>query len=377
MYIFHQIISIYFNKLESNSDNKFYKILFDMFIEKKYSIHEKYLCLNEQLSNIFLTEKMKDEFLGIFGKFQKTYLAINKFNYIIRHKKSVIVVENDLSLNPISEKDKNIIVIYQDNNKYLFHIRDIIKLINNCIGHSNDFFSFPLSIKNPYNNVILTKSSLYNIYFFMKFKTLYFSELLHKFFLCNFDLTNYFEKNIYFLRKYSIEDNIKNYSTSRLYMYTCEMLYEYNNNNTYRFNKIEIDSEFSHEKIVQIMKPYLNLYFISKYSLLQIDKTNATKKLKKKLGEFYRFNPLFGRKMIEISNKDDFVKQPRINATYYFVEKHIQFYKNQSTIDFLDSHKSVKEEIENEPAEYNQIMNEESDENEEFYDDRYEDEDSV
>jgi hypothetical protein len=117
-----------------------YQIFFEVFSKKKYSIKEKYLFVKKTLENIFLTEAMKNEFLELFQKIQQKFLTIQRFIYQIKYKTAQIVVENDLSLNPISEKDKNVIVIYQNHNKYLFVIRDMIQMIEKYITHSQFFF---------------------------------------------------------------------------------------------------------------------------------------------------------------------------------------------------------------------------------------------
>ena len=56
------------------------------------------------------------------------------------------------------------------------------------------FFSEPLPSKNPYNNLPLTKSNLYNIYFFIKFNTNIYDDLLFKFFHCDFNMTIFYKK---------------------------------------------------------------------------------------------------------------------------------------------------------------------------------------
>ena len=63
--------------------------------------------------------------------------------------------------------DKNEFCLFQENNKYLFTIQDLIKIIHNSIANTSNFFNNPLAIKNPYNNMLINKSTLYNIYFFI------------------------------------------------------------------------------------------------------------------------------------------------------------------------------------------------------------------
>ena len=144
-----------------------------------------------ELNNIFLTEQQKEDFINIFCKIQKMYFALSRFAYIYRYNKAKVVVDTDLCLNKIDINNKNSICLFQEKNKYYFRINDLINIINNALSNSPDFFSVPLVIKNPYNNVPFNKSTLYNIYFNIMSKTYIVSELIHKFFLTNFDINKF------------------------------------------------------------------------------------------------------------------------------------------------------------------------------------------
>lgn len=343
MNTFHKISLNICEQMKDNVNTPLYKIFFEIFAsKKKYSIQEKYFFLKRKIiENIFLNEIMKDEFLELFQKIQQKFLCIQRFIFTIKYKKAKIVVENDLSLNPISENDKNVIVIYQNNNKYLFNIRDIIQLIEKSITHSEYFFSKPLICKNPYNNLILNKSTLYNIYFFMRFKTLYFSEILHHFFLCNFHLNEFHEKNYTLVRNTAIYDFFKNESSLHyLKRYILEMLDEYND--MYTFNKIEIHHEFPLKKLVEIMKPYLKIYLISKYSLLNLEKVDAKILLHDKLLRLQENTPSFGRKICKFEYANQWLQEKK-TMNFYFVDDHISFYE-ESNDEFLLSHSILKKE---------------------------------
>ena len=346
MEIYSELIKKYFEKLEKKkSFNSPYfsviKLFFEVFCLKKCSFKEKYDFLRNTLDNIFLSNEITSQILNIFSFIQKYYFALLRFKFILIFKKSKIVVDNDLSLNPILEKEKFIMVIHQKNSKYLFHIRDLLHIINSSIGHSDYFFSAPISVKNPYNNTIFKKSILYNIYFFMKFNTNYFSELFHQFFICNFDLSDFFIQNTNLLRKYAIQDYLKNSTEGNLLMDIEEMLEDFNYDN--RNFKIIIDPDFPNKKIVEVMKPYVNLYISSKYSYLNSEKVNAQKQLTRKLKEFNTFNPNFGRKIIKINY--EFNKKNKDEIEILFVDDYLPFHKNKiNNNDLLLSHSFLKNE---------------------------------
>jgi hypothetical protein len=180
-----------------------------------------------------------------FCKIQKTYYAFIKLGYFYKFNSSKIIVNKDMALNEINLNDKNIICIYQLNYRYLFNINDILKVIQNSLTNSDMFFIIPLTIKNPYNNIPFNKSTLYNIYFFIKFNTNIYSDLFFKYFNENFNLKNFFNKYEHILREISIENFVKNSPNKILHKEIIKMIDNYNNSYTENTYKIFIDKEFS------------------------------------------------------------------------------------------------------------------------------------
>jgi hypothetical protein len=181
----------------------------------------------------------------------------------------------------------------------------------------------------------------------MKFKTMFFSELLHQFFLCNFHLSNFFDKNSYLLRNYAIKDYFKNTSEEYLINDIHDMISEFNQK--FKLNKIRVDPDFPDKKYLEILKPYLKLYLITKYSLLYLDKINAKKQLDKKLLNFHFFNPNFGRKIVKINfpsnkkfglkkeNEIEKDKEHNNRIETIFIDEHLPYHKNKKST-FLNSH---------------------------------------
>jgi len=122
------------------------------------------------------------------------------------------------------------------------------------------------------------------------------------------------------------------------------MINTYNYNNYYN-NTICIHTSFPKKLLVDIMRPYLLLYYIYNYSLIQ-KKSYSKDLLFKKLNELYQFNPNFGRKIIKVQSH--FLENENINinknkkykniCTYN--HHHICFYQESNT--FLTSHLSDK-----------------------------------
>jgi len=339
MNTFFLIIQKYF-KITNNTLqnlNSLQKIIYFMFTcKKEYSLKIKFKYFIDEINNIFLTEEQKDDFINIFCKIQKTYLALSKFAYIYKYKKAKIVVDFDLCLNPIDINNKNTICLFQKKYKFYFKINDLINIIDTALSNSPNFFSDSLISKNPYNNVPFNKSTLYNIYFNIREKTYIIPELIHKFFLCDFNL-NKFEKEFeYLIREHAIQKYIKNSDTDTLYNSILTMIASYNYTT---INIIKIHQNFPKKQLVNIMKPYLHLYYLYKYSLIVTKKETSKNILYIKLNSFYMFNPAFGRQQIKVQSI--FSKNKKIYKNIYtYNDKHISFYKDSKT--FLTSHLSDK-----------------------------------
>jgi hypothetical protein len=70
---------------------------------------------------------------------------------------------------------------------------------------------------------------------------------------------------------------------------------------------IIIDDKFPQERLVSIMKPYLNLYLRAEYSLDKQVRMKSRHILKKKLTAFYDYNSCFGRKIIGFQTMNHFL----------------------------------------------------------------------
>jgi len=341
------------NYYENNIDifSTLYTFSFLMFIQKTYSIQNKFKFLNEALENIFYTHAIKECFLNNFNKIQRTYNVFSRLAFLHKYKKAKIMVNTDLIMNEIKENDKYVFCLFQDNYKYLFNIHELVKIIHNSIGNSCHFFSNPKPIKNPYNNIMLKKSTLYNIYFFIKNKTILNAELFHYFFKTNFDLTKFVIKYQYLLRNFSIKNYLTNSTKNTICDIINSMIENYNSDVHFRKHQIIIDDTFPKDLLIKIMRPYLELYITSQYSLLYNDRIQCKKLLKKRLIAFNKFNPLFGRKIykkplnfFDIFNNSSTVAT-NTNRIYSFEynSKHIDFFeteKNKDKTSFLDNHTS-------------------------------------
>ena len=324
---------------ESHVKNNFsslQSILFYMLYKQEYSIKNKYDFFFKTLQNIFLQSKDREEFINDFYRIQKTYVALSKLAQTHRFKKAKVMVDTDLSMNPITLKSRYTFCLIQNNNKYLFNVMDLINIINTNLSNSPMFFLEPLISKNPYNNIPFNKSSLYNIYFHIREKLTILPELFHKFFLLNFDLKEFSREYEYLIREHAINNFVNNSISSVLISNINIMIKNYNVRQRDKY-KIHVDSNFPKKVFINIFKPYLKLYLTQKYSLIKMKRYTSKILLENKLKKFSKFNTLFGRKHVEMKYYFDKNgnKKSKISKVS-FNDKHLSFYHKETN--FMSSH---------------------------------------
>lgn len=340
-----------FSSIKNDNNNRIdniFKILFSTIMINNLSIKDKFIFFKQSLDNFYIRNHNKEnEFIEYFCKIQKTYYALNRLVYNYKYKTAEIVVNTDMCMNELNINDKCIICILHNNSKYLFHINDLIKIINSNLTNSYSFFSDPKCIKNPYDNIPFNKSTLYNIYFYIKFKTTYSPDLFIRFFLANFNLTLFKNYNEHLLREYIITNYVYKSPSNILVNEIKKMVMYFNKYCAECFikGKIIIDKEFPKDKLIKIMQPYLLLFVKSDYSFLRKNREDAIELLHKYLLRFHYYNPQFGRKKYKIIvNTTNDYKKRVAGKIVEFDDKHIQFNNIEiQNTNFLSDHLNYEE----------------------------------
>jgi hypothetical protein len=328
-----------YNYKPSNNIPYILKIYFSM-LEHGKVYKSRQLFFYEQFKNQLISS-YRDEFEYLFNKIQRHYYILVRFVNMCKYKKANIIVNTDLQLNEINEKDRFVISILHCGKKYLFKVQEIIKHINTLLTNSPGFFASPKQIKNPYNGTPFTKSTLYNIYFYVIFNTNMQIEIFHKFFLNHFNINLFEIDNEPMIREYAIRDYINNSTTTVLSEHILNMLDEFNLDCEYNRsqNRIIIDRNFPKNKLVKIMKPYLKLYFSSLYSLNIVKQRYCRNLLYKKLILFNTYNIRFGMRIVKAERVvPEKIGDPvKINIVHCFSEEHIK-YCNIKIENFMKNH---------------------------------------
>jgi len=243
---------------------------------------------------LFFGNERINNTLDCFQKSQRIYHGFSKLARIFKYKRSTVKVEYDLYLNPINKEHKNSLLIYQDGCKYWFTLTDLINIIVNSITNTCNFFSKPLECKNPYNNLVFSKAILYNIYFHVKHSNLKMPTVLNQYFACDFDLKLFEIENEFLIREHSILRYINKSPIDLLVKEIDEML------KIYTRKRIKYHEDFPKDELVEIMRPYLYLHCLCKYSIEGLEIRNASYALLfNKLMEFQKKSPSFGRKIFK------------------------------------------------------------------------------
>ena len=266
------------------SDDWFSKSIFASFCNTN-----KFKFLETAMKNPFLTSH---DYIETFSLYQRVYHAFAKLISVIRFRRARIVIDADLCLNPISADTKHVICIRQGSGRYLFLINDLIKIIQSSIANSQSLFSMPKPAKNPYTNIPFNKSTLYNIYFFIMFRTLYRPELLFLYFKYHFNLRRFATVNEHILRDFAINEHVETSDIATLHTEIIDMLSI--------CNVLDIHEDFPPDTLVRIMKPYLYLWLITQYSLIGVHQNFANRRFRNLLSQFMLHNPKFGRKIITV-----------------------------------------------------------------------------
>lgn len=325
--------SVYENLLPQSERRGVEKVFFTIYItELKVCFRSKFAFLNKVLENMFINDETRERFMVYFTKIQRTYHVLAKFAYRWRHKTTPLLITKDVYLNALTENEPRVFSVVQNKKKYLFALTDLVNILNTSLGNNFFFVAEPLACKNPYNNLPFNKSTLYNIYFFIKRTDFIMPTMFHQYFLSNFNLRKYAEQNDDLIIEYAIKQFTIHSDVEELFYEITNML----ESDKYG-RKIKIDPEFPKEKLVDIMRPYLELYYKSTYTVNEAKRSNYITEYYKKIKLFHAFNKHFGNKTFTRASKTKnfFSGAPKFVAT--FNDAHIQF-NSEHKDDFYTSH---------------------------------------
>ncbi len=221
---------IFYNKSTSfeKEFSRQYYYQFMMTSEDIKPIRSKFALLQHGMDNIFYSDNTKNECINIFNKLQIMYRGFCKLAFIYKFKKAKLQVSTDLFLNDLKQTDKNVMTIFDSNNKYLFTIVDLVNIFYSSLCNAPYFIPSCIPCKNPYNNLPFTKANLYNIYFFLLFNTINVPTIIRNYFMCNFNLRRFENENKRLIHEHAIIRYVNNSPPAQLRASIIDMIYEHN-----------------------------------------------------------------------------------------------------------------------------------------------------
>lgn len=319
----------------------------------------------------------RNSLIYYFCAVQKVYHTLTRLCIAYKRKKARLVVTEDLHMNQVNACDEQVLTIYHGNNAYLFKASDLLKMAYNALTHYNgSFCAEPRVFKNPYNNVPFGKSVLYYIgaclahRVRLKWVNPIHVDIFLKFQRVHFDLTSFLRTHEVMLREHAIQNYVTNSTDAVLKRDILLMLDQYNTRQS--ASGIVPDANVPEADLVTILKPYLKLYLTTHFSLVPKTKCDAMQLLDNKLTELRDFNPMFGRKMMVMKEKQLKGKLVQCKTGTGFNLKHKPF-DTCSVYDFMTSHLQVN--IEHMPSIFMWTEEEEEEETHEVWEEEGEEED--
>lgn len=273
----------------------------DLFLpfENDYGHPSKLLQWYEIYMNPFLREKEK--LWTMFSKIQRTYHVLLRFVDRVQTKYAKVKVMTDLNMDEIELRQGYSVALFQNQSQYYFTIHDLIKICNSALSYSVQMFPDSYIPKNPYTNQQFTYRALLQIYYAVRRSDSKMPLLLEMFYASKFSIKRFISKYEFFIREEIIKNFVRNGSEEDF----CEYIHEILQNASIE-KKCKISPGFPRDVMVKALKKYVFLYLISEYSLRSSHKQwQYFHVLRNSLFEFFKKNPLFGRKMVRRVQKVD------------------------------------------------------------------------
>lgn len=249
----------------------------------------KYQILKQVVGNIFIAPEMKEEFIRIFCIVQRSYRGFARLAHVYRCKRAPVRVAHDLYLSPLTEDSNHVLCLLIEGHKYLFHLNNLVSFFHNSLTSMEYFISSPVSVKNPYTNSHFTLAALYSMYFFIRRHVCHVPEIIHAFFSLEFNLSHFSSMYKDVVQDIALSTYVKNADDASLSVAATTMIGDY-----YEHNDIHIHPSIPRDIFVRAFRPYLKLYYKSKYSLSGELNRRYGRQLRAKLSCFFHHNPRFG-----------------------------------------------------------------------------------
>jgi len=301
--IFNDLLKKNYN----NNKEKYNKIIFsiDSYLINTFkgddyttNIKYKFFYAKNILRHKYIDHDYKELFIELFNTTQRQYFGLLKMKQMWKYKTTKdYEVYTDLNCVELCEiHDKYKITLLDNHRKFTFTYYDLIKIINNALAFSDEFYITPIQIKNPYNNILFTDTNLYIIYLSILESNMKMPLLFERFFKVNFNIEEFHLNNDFLIREHIINNYI-NIEQEELGNYILKMLQTFNKSKLYDKNKIIIDKSFPFKTLLDDMSPFVKSFLQSEFSVDRHIRSINKKRYMTALTKFKRINSCYGRKI--------------------------------------------------------------------------------
>lgn len=306
--LFTQIMLKHFDRYEKTVlvDPEQTKIVIYVFNQTrgkdKYEIMKYYIYDSK-----FVQPTVSIDMQLLFCCAQKTYYAFSLFARLWKNNHSTSSITTDLILTPLDEyKSRCIITVYEDGKPFSFYLPDIYNIIVEALTHcSHDYFLEIKPIKNPYTNLPFKLHNLYNIYIAYKNNTYTMPTLFRGLIESNCNVKSFMHRYEPLIREICIDKYFASITNYKCIKEIRRMFADEIVQNISSVRSLSIDERFPWENLIYHFKPFAKLYHKVKYGLNPYSKCSNKTILIKKLKLFMNENPLYGRKFIYSSHKNN------------------------------------------------------------------------
>lgn len=167
------------------------------------------------VDNPFQTSDDYETLMDIVSKVYRTRLGLKRFIRIWKWKHSCKnMVTTTLDLEPLdSLSSKRVIELMEQNSRYMFDCLELSKLWTQALLNHDEFFSEPKDLTNPYTNIKISTSNLWNIYVHLRHNGFRIHPVITMFVACSMDILLFELRYEGVLRSYRIDQYIRDLRT--------------------------------------------------------------------------------------------------------------------------------------------------------------------
>jgi len=333
----NELLNNEFNNHMSHNDYIVKRLFIDFCVYKtitKFDLYKE--CIDGMP---FSSKNTKKLFIDKFNKFQKVYFGLIKFREVMKRKLYKPHITFDMKMTEITPTSRNCFIVCQNKKLYYFTITDLLNIFEHNLTAGDAFFVVPQYVKNPYNNIIFDKSTLYNIYFQYKFHTMYINKTMDCFFESDFDLSQLKDNHYCHLLKQYVKHYINNLSESDTVDEIHKMINAINRSFKRKKDCIIICETFPKKLLIEALKDYLICFIQIKYSLTFYEYFQKLSVFKANIVKFIIHNPIYGRNIKRAVSNSRWtnINKPKYCSDYFKFDSNIH-----SSNEYMTSHYNQK-----------------------------------